>query len=52
MVNESGPFKYLQKAISKTTAEDFVATAKKYMDTVYWQVVLAQWDGIDSSGLT
>ncbi len=52
-LNESGTIQIpAGKHISKTTAEDFVATAKKFMDTVYLAGGVSAWDGIDSSGLT
>lgn len=52
-LSESGTIQIpIGKHISKTTADDFVATAKKFMGSVYLTGGVSAWDGIDSSGLT
>lgn len=52
-VSESGTIRIpVDKHISRTTADDFVATAMKFKGTVYLSGGISGFSGIDSSGLT
>jgi cell wall-associated NlpC family hydrolase len=52
-ISESGTIRIpVDKNISRTNADDFVATAMKFNGTVYLSGGISGWSGIDSSGLT